>query len=618
MVAARRWIEEQIVQSQDMTKAEKLWFKAQVLIVAQNTLDWIAGGASSSFRYRRGVTARSGAGVLLASSFNSIHEQQSRSRAQFAENKSADTVMYIAERDRIDGLSDEDERQNALEKLEMTMETLAFSRSKQSDPLNAALPDDFIHSRAKRRRKKKKKPSIVEINLTALGSHRNESRENNFFDVLPLIAIAATRFERPFKSKKPTTVMVDSAALLARHGGRHKSTLTNMDTYKGHEFDQFQMTKKRRRRVKKTKDDASWDKYKKHMQPKNRGHRSEPPKEQRFSTFNEFVCWIDEEALEYMATLEVDEEDDESDDPSSAEELVSEIRTELLKQLPKIRKDRSANRTGHIIDKLAQVDDADTALRVKNTTTLEYLKDNCVLKEMGLRRYQIIFDTFSVQNPGVALTSEELVYALRKVNRNLIDNSQIKYIFYVLDVLGPNGGGGANGGLHDFKTFSAVAALSERVAPVEKLIRGFVDNADFESLRQKLDRANHMFINLFQAEARIEHSGAKAVLALPLDELEYVFKAGNLSPEKTEDLLHELRDNNMDPLSYIDYLAYIPMFINLHTEAVQNPFGMYTSPSVSSVVGPTAAAKAGARNNDSRDGHAIFEQYGERQTVDLF
>lgn len=87
-----------------------------------------------------------------------------------------------------------------------------------------------------------------------------------------------------------------------------------------------------------------------------------------------------------------------------------------------------------------------------------------------------------------------------KVNHKLIGNAEIKYVFYVLDLLGERAT--VTGGLHDFKTFAAIAALSERVSPMEGMIRGFVDNADFGSLRQKLDRANHMFLNLFQAASR--------------------------------------------------------------------------------------------------------------------
>ena len=85
--------------------------------------------------------------------------------------------------------------------------------------------------------------------------------------------------------------------------------------------------------------------------------------------------------------------------------------------------------------------------------------------------------------------------ALRRVCNKLIGTAEIKYIFYILDLLNPDAGG-----LYDFKTFSAIAALSERVAPMEKFIKGFVDTADFGSLRAKLESAHHMFLNLFRGE----------------------------------------------------------------------------------------------------------------------
>lgn len=96
-----------------------------------------------------------------------------------------------------------------------------------------------------------------------------------------------------------------------------------------------------------------------------------------------------------MTTLE-DDDEDESDDPSSAEELVSGIRMEILKKVPKIRKGgKGRGRLGpRYHTETSESDELDMAPRVKNTTTLEYPKDNCVIKGMGLRRYQIIFDTF--------------------------------------------------------------------------------------------------------------------------------------------------------------------------------------------------------------------------------
>lgn len=55
----------------------------------------------------------------------------------------------------------------------------------------------------------------------------------------------------------------------------------------------------------------------------------------------------------------------------------------------------------------------------------------------------------------------------------------------------------------------AIAALSEKVAPMESLIRGFVDQADFQSLRHKLDRAHHMFLNLFKVSPLLGVSPAR-------------------------------------------------------------------------------------------------------------
>lgn len=54
------------------------------------------------------------------------------------------------------------------------------------------------------------------------------------------------------------------------------------------------------------------------------------------------------------------------------------------------------------------------------------------------------------------------------------------------------------------------------------MIRGFVDTADFDSLRVKLDRANHMFLNLFKAQQEMVTTRDRPILALPLEEMEYV------------------------------------------------------------------------------------------------
>ena len=49
------------------------------------------------------------------------------------------------------------------------------------------------------------------------------------------------------------------------------------------------------------------------------------------------------------------------------------------------------------------------------------------------------------------------------------------------------------------------------------------------------------------------------------------------------EILTALQTNGMDPLTYIDYLAYIPMFIDVHKDIVEHPFD--TTSHVASKIG---------------------------------
>lgn len=286
-------------------------------------------------------------------------------------------------------------------------------------------------------------------------------------------------------------------------------------------------------------------------------------------TYADLFTWLDDKdgAAEYM-TLHDDYYSEEDDEMFDEEEV--QFTLQALKKMPKLRKvpkvipgqespwGKKGNRKTNTWDAGGKA-----SFNKDSTRTMEYLLSNCTISDGKLRRYRVVFNKCSVLKPGIYLTNEELVMALRRVNNKLIGASEIKYIFYILDLLNPDAGE-----FHDFKSFSAIAALSERVAPMERFIKGFVDQADFGSLRQKLEGAHHMFLNLFRGEDNIGAAGQ--LMAIPVDDLEYVFLAGGIAD--VPGILQALRDANMDPLTYLDYLAYIPMFIDIHASVVSNPF----------------------------------------------
>ena len=56
-------------------------------------------------------------------------------------------------------------------------------------------------------------------------------------------------------------------------------------------------------------------------------------------------------------------------------------------------------------------------------------------------------------------------------------------------------------------------------------------------------------------QCRIDSNASHDLLAIPLDELQLTFRAGNMAEEKIKDILSALDEAGMDPLTYLDYLV---------------------------------------------------------------
>jgi hypothetical protein len=202
----------------------------------------------------------------------------------------------------------------------------------------------------------------------------------------------------------------------------------------------------------------------------------------KIDTYNSLFEFIDDESGEYMALHDDWYEEEEEEEGGAEEHSGSKQRPaddreihctlQALRKMPKMRSkfDGDAMRLnasrhggggkgGAVADKTArELDDA-----IASNNTMSYLLQNCMISDTKLRRYQIVFEKCSIEKPGICLNNEELIAALRRVNCKLIGAAEIKYIFYILDLLGSS-----SPDVHDFQAFSAIAALSERVAPMEQ------------------------------------------------------------------------------------------------------------------------------------------------------
>lgn len=260
--------------------------------------------------------------------------------------------------------------------------------------------DEFVkpHPNPKKRiKRKKKKASVVEVNLVALRSKKSTMRKGAGLDMFELsemnyetVREAADKFIALVNKRD-----VQYVELPRQKAGMSSEHLMSRGTYDSVGRDDFDLVHgehKPKRKLKKllVKNEDKYKQYIKYAK-KNQSEKFTPPAERKMTGFDDFVMWLDDEALQYWATLE-----ESSDDSSSAEELVSEIRLELLRQLPNMihRKNPDATKGPRrqardtVGTKDARSSEATSAAR--DPSTLLYLKDNCVVNSMQLRRYVLV------------------------------------------------------------------------------------------------------------------------------------------------------------------------------------------------------------------------------------
>lgn len=143
--------------------------------------------------------------------------------------------------------------------------------------------------------------------------------------------------------------------------------------------------------------------------------------------------------------------------------------------------------------------------------------------------------------------------AIRGVNSQL-GNSELKYLYQIIELLGR----GRRLGI-DFKLFSVIAGLAQRIAALDNWMRTLMDKTDLSGLEMKI----YLCLKLW--ECSVDELTKK----LPIDKLCLELKAGGVSPYHEQEVRHRL--GWMKALDILDYLTYMPLFIMIHESVIENP-----------------------------------------------
>lgn len=179
------------------------------------------------------------------------------------------------------------------------------------------------------------------------------------------------------------------------------------------------------------------------------------------------------------------------------------------------------------------------------------------------------------------ITKDELIEALKIINGNLITENQIQFCLLALDSVVE----AANNAPFDFRMFCVVAALSERVHAVEGMIGSAMGSLDFNdghSLQLKILKARKLF---YLSDGAME-SGC-----MTFDELEHVCLAGHIDMEMAEQLVEMVEDSGGSEVEFLDFLSYLPLFIQASSNIQSNPLGFRKQARLSRAAGQRKVPK---------------------------
>ncbi|XP_052249404.1 uncharacterized protein LOC127857089 isoform X2 [Dreissena polymorpha] len=184
-------------------------------------------------------------------------------------------------------------------------------------------------------------------------------------------------------------------------------------------------------------------------------------------------------------------------------------------------------------------------------------EQNCSAAPYEFRRQQSRLYQKLHPDPDVEMNIEEVEAALQQVNNKLLSDREFQYIYFVLDL--------PKREKINFRLFSVVAALSEKVTQMDPVIRKLINKVDYNALDIKMEKSKELF-QLLQDETQMPVGNC------PADILAVELTAGGLTPEHTNYVLSKFNREGKGFADFLDFVTYVPLFVEIHRRIIQDPF----------------------------------------------
>ena len=193
--------------------------------------------------------------------------------------------------------------------------------------------------------------------------------------------------------------------------------------------------------------------------------------------------------------------------------------------------------------------------RASGITGISYSSHFNLVNDSQIKRFSRAFAIFDTDMDGI-ISSDDLeksvmaVHSLRKVSA--------QFLRYVVEVLKLDSLAKIS-----IKMFSVICALLEKMV-LSSQISGDVDSLqtlDYMELERKIEFFREMFY-MNGEESRGNY--------IQVDALDVELAAGGLDGEERKEIIEEIHTDESGAISFIDYMAYIPLLISIHERIINN------------------------------------------------
>jgi hypothetical protein len=210
----------------------------------------------------------------------------------------------------------------------------------------------------------------------------------------------------------------------------------------------------------------------------------------------------------------------------------------------------------------ARADSANAKRKNKNGAAIDFLAQYHLVDGVKLGGYARAFAAEDEDEDGI-ITFPQLMLTLETIrSTSNMSRAQLDYVFSVLDL---------EDAKITFQMFAVIVALCERISAVANETKDILDGLDMIAIEKKLKYYMRLFLG---SEDDDEYDGNKKTVyssSVKTSLLRIELKAGGLGSQMEDQVIRRCDPLGKGRVMFLDYVAYIPLFIYMHDKICDNP-----------------------------------------------